>query len=288
MDGYSPKDWCRDFDEAQWALVRRALPGYAEEQVEAALDHLLPRGRENGGGLHRPCLRSPLSAPLLLEQTYEEISAALHPKPSPKHGLLAGVERIFDGVLFRVYYDSLEEADSTRLYKILLLTAARELQSPRSGGVFRTDEAEDLVQEILLRAFSGRRPWPRTDKGLFPLVPFLRRVIESVTSHRGPRSVALQLAEDADLERLAASRGRDFTQEQILEMRELGLQLLGDGSERRGEILKLRLEGRSAEEIHERLGISLSTAYRWILKITHEIEAAISRTSQVDKDTKEL
>jgi DNA-directed RNA polymerase specialized sigma24 family protein len=288
LDRTTRNDWYREYDEAQWAFVWRALPGYAEEQVEAALHHLLPRGRENGGGLQRPLLQSPLRPASLVEQTDEEIRAGLHSEPSAKLGLLARVKRIFDGVLLRAYYEALDEPDSTRLFKILLAAAARELQSPRSGGIFRPDEAEDLVQEVLYRAFSGRRPWPRAQEGLLPLVPFLRRVIKSVTSHPGPRSLALELAADHELERLAASSRKVHTPEQVLELKELALQLLGAGPELRRKLLLLRLEGCSAKEIHERLGISLSSAHRWVLRLTQEIEAVIAELPHVDKDKKEL
>lgn len=273
--------WWETYREDQWAAVWSALEDHAAEQVEAAERHELPvPGRDRVYA--PPKLRRPLSASAMVAQTRREIRAGVHEGPRRNRGLFETVRRIFDGVLLREYLEVLPEEEWVRLQKRLFIRAARFLGS-RAG----FEEVEDLVQRVVFQASTGERPWPRRGGDLVPLYPFFVWAMRSELSNQAKRKSSGQptfgsvedldrLSQTAENAQLASGAGEVLVRDLVGKM----LDTLA-GPHR--EAIEGLLRRDTPREIHERLGVPLSTVHRWIRDFRHELRAALSAHPPVEK-----
>lgn len=144
-------------------------------------------------------------------------------------------------------------------------------------------DSEDILQSAFVDAV---RDWPRAPRTDEAFLPWAARVIETTIRDRarrlarGKRNPARETPSEGGLATAAGTGPTPSTAAGRAEdLRALDLALTGLSARDRELVLLARIEGRSAEEVAARLGLSREACKRAITRAVARLAAIMARTS---------
>ena len=185
----------------------------------------------------------------------------------------------------------LEDADLVRAFANGESWAARAIWTRHAPMVYRlleralgpNGEAEDLTQDVFLRAFAGLPALRDIDALRSFIYSVAVRTLKWEMRRRRVRRI-LRLSDTGRLPDLPV-RGVDSEARQILARFYALLEQIGV-NERAAFVLRY-MEGLKLEEIAQRMGVSLATVKRWVSRASQDVSALVEADDELSAQFRE-